>query len=254
MNEFDQTKNHVIEKFESSELIHTPFDHKFVENVFPKDFYKKIISNIPSKSDFVPIVETGLVGKGYSPERFVFNLLDTQLIAKLDLERRNFFRSLLDIILSKELFISITSQFFNTLKKRIDNFSELEKKQLGTSDLKFTKRTALIKDFTKYSLGAHTDAIHKLISFLFYLPSDDNLSKVGTSLYESKKDVIHHRHHSREDTNKLFNKIKTCPFIPNSVLVFPRTHNSFHGVEEVNIEQKERNLLQLNYFFQAYGS
>jgi len=246
----NEIKNYVIEKIKSSEIIHTPFEHKFVENVFPEDFYEKLILNIPNKSDYVPILETGIVGKEYSPERFIFDLLDRQLIEKLDLERINFFRSLLDIIRSKELFNSVTSQFFNTIKKRVADFSEIEKEQFGTSDFKFNIRTSLIKDFTKYSLGAHTDAIHKLISFLFYLPTDDNLSKVGTTLYEPKEEIEHHRHHSKEDTNKLFKKIKTCPFIPNSVFVFPRTHNSFHGVEEVNIEQKERNLLLLNYYFQ----
>ena len=108
----------------------------------------------------------------------------------------------------------------------------------------------MIKDFTKYNLGAHTDGIGKLISFLFYIPSNENLSNIGTSLYKPihKIDENEIGHFTIEDTKNRFKKVKTCPFIPNSLFLFPRTNYSFHGVEEINIYQEERNLLLLNYF------
>ena len=55
-------------------------------------------------------------------------------------------------------------------------------------------------------------------------------------------------HYSEKDTKMLFKKVKTCEFKKNSVLVFPRTNYSYHGVEEVNIHQQERNLLLANFF------
>lgn len=251
MNNQDNTKNCIIENILSTELIHNPFDHKFVENVFPSKFYDELLLNIPNKSDFIPITETGTVGKSYSPERYIFNLLDKQLIAKIDEGKRKFFKNLLDILLSKELFTSVTSQFSKAIDDRLANFTSTEKEKLGTSNFKFTIRIALVKDFTKYALGAHTDTVNKFVTFLFYIPSDDSVSQVGTCLYEPKTTIEHDMHHSSEKTKEFFTKVKTCPFIPNSVLVFPRTQTSFHGVEEVNIEQKERNLLLLNYFFQT---
>ena len=77
------------------------------------------------------------------------------------------------------------------------------------------------------------------------------LKNVGTSLYRANgriddKDLS--KHFSVQETQEKFTKVKTCLFLPNSVFIFPRTTNSFHGVEEVNIEQKERNLLLLNYY------
>ena len=45
-----------------------------------------------------------------------------------------------------------------------------------------------------------------------------------------------------------FELIKKVPFLPNSLLVFPRTNYSFHGVEKINENQSERNLIQLNYY------
>ena len=246
-------KNSLIRNIESSELLDKPFVHKFVENVFPENVYNELINNIPNKSCYVPILDTGTVKKGYSPERYVFNLQDTKILNKLEYDQKLFFNNLLEAIISNELFNSFTFGFSKTIDERLKNLSKTEKQKFGTSNYKFYMRAELVKDFTKYSIGVHTDAIHKLISFLFYLPKDDSLKKIGTSIYEPiKKETDHNvsgQHFSRNSTTKKFKKVKTCPFIPNSVLIFPVTKYSYHGVEEINIQQRERNLLLLNYFF-----
>ena len=69
---------HIIEKIEFSPLINEPFGHKFIKNIFPKEYYQKLLINLPSKSNFIPITETGTVSGNYSSERFVFNLLDKE--------------------------------------------------------------------------------------------------------------------------------------------------------------------------------
>ena len=81
----------------------------------------------------------------------------------------------------------------------------------------------------------------------------NRLREIGTAIYEPiDKEVVNNvsgHHFSSNSTKKYFKKVKTCPFCPNSVLIFPVTKYSYHGVEEINIEQRERNLLLLNYFF-----
>ena len=246
-------KSSLIRNIESSKLMEQPFVHKFVENVFPENVYNELINNIPKKSCYVPIVDTGNVKKGYSLERYVFNLQDTKIMNKLDHDQKSFFNNLLEAIVSNELFNSVTFGFAKTIDERLKNLSEAEKQKLGTSNYKFYMRAELVKDFSKYSLGVHTDAIHKLVSFLFYLPKDDSLREIGTAIYEPiDKEVVNNvsgHHFSSNSTKKYFKKVKTCPFCPNSVLIFPVTKYSYHGVEEINIEQRERNLLLLNYFF-----
>lgn len=59
------------------------------------------------------------------------------------------------------------------------------------------------------------------------------------------------KHQSVESTNNNFTKVKTCKFHPNTLLIFPRTNESFHGVDEINIDSKERDLLLFNYYI--YG-
>tara|TARA_B100001175_G_C19390812_1_gene581334 strand:+ start:102 stop:869 length:768 start_codon:yes stop_codon:yes gene_type:complete len=249
MNTVEDVKKHIINKIASSPLISEPFDHKFVENIFPDNFYNDLLINIPNKKNYVAINKTGRVSSAYSPERFVFNLLDKKELDTIEENKKLFLQDLLKTLLSNDLFSSVTSQFSKTIDYRLANLSETEKETLGESNYKFFIKTSLVKDFTKYSLGAHTDVLTKFVTFLFYIPENDDLKNVGTALYEPINNINSDNHQTKEDTSKNFKKIKTCPFIPNSLLVFPRTNNSFHGVEEVNIEKKERNLMQLNYFF-----
>ena len=243
-------KEHIIDKIKKSELFNNPFAHKFIENIFPIEVYNKLLQSLPDKSSYVPITETGLVSKNYSPERFVIDL-EPKYIEVLENEKKKFLKNLIQILISPELFTIISSQFSLTLNNSIKNFTEKEKQSFGTENFEFTARIMLIKDFTKYSLEAHTDSVNKFITFLFYLPSDDSLIKIGTTLYEkSHKSLTYDKiHYSKDETKKLFAPVKTCPFIPNSLLIFPRSNDSFHGVEEINTMQKERNLLSLNYFF-----
>ncbi len=241
---------HIINKIKKSELFDNPFAHKFVKNIFPIEIYNKLLQSLPDKSFYVPIAETGLVSKNYSPERFVIDLAPKN-IEVLQSEKKSFFKNLIQILISPELFSITSSQFRLALNNTIKNFTEKEKQSFGTEHFEFTARIMLVKDFTKYSLEAHTDSINKFITYLFYLPSNDSLSKIGTTLYEkSQKSLTYDKiHYSKEETKKLFLPVKTCPFIPNSLLIFPRSNDSFHGVEEINTMREERNLLSLNYFF-----
>ena len=135
------------------------------------------------------------------------------------------------------------------MNERLKFLTDKEKEAIGDNPKIYFKST-LVKDFTKYQLGAHTDNFNKIISILFYLPEDDELKSIGTALY-MPNDIIEDglaRHFTREETNKLFTKFKTCEFKRNSVLMFPRTNYSYHGVEEVNINQKERNTYLINFY------
>ena len=49
--------------------------------------------------------------------------------------------------------------------------------------------------------------------------------------------------------SRTFKLEKVAEFLPNSVLIFPRTNISYHGVSSINTGSYERNLLLLNYYF-----
>ena len=239
----------IIKNISKIDIIDEPFGHMFIQNIFPQDYYNELLDNIPKKKYYTAINKTKTVASNYSEERFIFNFTDEKDLNKLTENQKKFFNKLTKIMFSNKLFESITLSFKKIIDNNIQNMSREDKAKFGFPNLKFGFRTALIKDLTQYSLGAHTDGIFKFITFLFYIPSTNELIKNGTALYKPKNEITASKHFSLEETRKNFLKIKTCPFIPNSVLIFPRTARSFHGVEEVNINKKERNLLLLNYNF-----
>ena len=65
----------------------------------------------------------------------------------------------------------MTLNYLMELGEKLDEYEE--KNKIDFPNLKFNFRSTLIKDFTKYSLGAHTDAFSKFITYLFYIPSND---------------------------------------------------------------------------------
>ena len=62
-----QIRDHIIKKILSSPLITEPFGHKFIENIFPENYYQDLLLNLPSKTYYIPITKTGYVPSNYSP-------------------------------------------------------------------------------------------------------------------------------------------------------------------------------------------
>ena len=96
-----QLRDYIINQISSSPLITEPFGHKFIENIFPKNYYQNLLSHLPSKSHYISIKKTGSVPSDYSPERYIFNLLDKEHMDKLNQEKKSFFSELINILLSK---------------------------------------------------------------------------------------------------------------------------------------------------------
>ena len=244
----------VIKNIKDTELSEEPFEHKFVNEVFPKEFYKNLIDNLPHKKDYMPLTNTGTVSKNHPLERFVF-FLNLENINKLEKIKKEPLLELIKIFTSPIFFNTVTDQFKNVIRNRIKNFSQYEIDLLGKDKFEFDIQASLVKDFKKYQLGVHTDTTKKFLSFLFYLPSDKKLIELGTALYKPKKEIDTgpkgNKHIAPSETEKTFNLVKKVPFLPNTLLVFPRTNYSFHGVEKINEDQSERNLIQLNYYFKT---
>ncbi len=244
-------EEHLIKKILNTKVDQAPFEHVFIENIFPNDFYEQLVNNLPNLSEYTAIKDTGTVGQNYSSERYIINFEQNTKFENINFT--NLYNKLINVLTSKKLFDTVSSHFLKSIKKRVENFSEKEKEKFGLSNFKFDLRAALVKDLTKYSLGAHTDSISKYITFLFYLPKDNSIENIGTSLFKPKKERenynFHSNHYTDEETKEIFDEVKMCPFKKNSVLIFPRQPVSFHGVNKVNINKKERDLLLLNYYF-----
>lgn len=229
-------ESHVLYRVANAPLMHHPFPHFHVQEVFPPDFYRELRTRLPELAAYKRLDETGKVAKGAYPERFVCSLAD----------------------LEEEEFASGKGRFWTELNSwlsadafahaLIGKFSQAVAERFGAGiEPRFETDLRLVRDFTNYAITPHTDAPRKLVSLLFYLPADDSMSHLGTSIYVPKDPSLrcegtsHHRFDG-------FRKAATMPFRPNSLFAFFKTDGAFHGVDQIADPGIARDLLLYNIY------
>jgi hypothetical protein len=232
---------HVLQKIEEAEIKATPFPYLVVDNVFPADYYQEILTNLPAESSMKPLGESGRVthegvtGKEVYRERLAL-LFEPDEFNKLDEVRREFWNQLASWLYSNYFLNQLIAKFYAALEPRITKILRAEGELFIKGD------SLIVNDQTNYAIGPHTDNPHRLITLLFYLPKDCSMSNLGTSIYIPKDRAFCDwggPHHKREK----FDLVETVEYLPNRLLMFPKTEKSFHGVEKIERADIKRHLL-----------
>jgi hypothetical protein len=213
-----------------------PFPHFYVENVFPAAFYAILLEKLPAASVYKRLDETGTVPKGMYPDRYICSLEEAE-----EAEFRNGDGEFWETFhgwLSGDTFARLVMHRFR---------AGIQARFGDDVDLRISTDCRLVRDFTHYDIAPHTDTPRKLVSLLFYLPADDRLRHLGTSLYVPRDPARRCEgttHHSFAD----FHKVATAEFRPNSLFAFFKNDLAFHGVEPIEDPGIERNLLLYNIY------
>ena len=224
-------EQHVLDAIGRARLAAEPFPYFQVEDVFPQAFYDRLLGALPPLEAYAPLAETGtLTVAGAYAQRYVVDLRELA-------PHSAFWTEALAWLAGERLATAI-----------LDKFDAAWRERFGP-DTKIGYRVdlRLVRDFTSYSIGPHTDAPQKLVSLLFYLPADARLRALGTSVYRPRDPSFRCEggpHYGFEAFERTF----TAPFLPNSLLGFPKLSRSFHGVEPIADEEVERNLLLYNLY------
>ncbi len=222
---------HVLYKIANATIWPYPFPHIFVRDVFPGEFYEEILRRLPPKDMFTTLKSLGRVGSEYPDTRFVLPFTPNHFTGIAE-PFGSFWREVAGWMLGGDFGSKILPKFAQFLTLR---FGDLNRTQ-------FYDEALLVQDYTTYSLGPHTDSPIKVLSFLYYLPSDESQSHLGTTIYAPKDPQFlcpGGPHHPFE----LFRRVYTMPYLPNSLFAFLKTDNSFHGVEPVTGAEVRRDLL-----------
>ncbi len=207
-----------------------PFPHIYVRDVFPEDYYRQLQAALPPAETYKTLKALGRVGPNYSDARFVMPVTPENAQAMAE-PFRAFWLKLAEWMLVG---------FGPDMLAKFEPF--IQQRFEGGTHMEFYNEALLIQDWTTYSLGPHTDAPRKVLSFLFYLPADDSLAPLGTSIYVPKQPEFQcpgGPHHPFE----MFDRMMTMPYLTNSLFAFVKTHNSFHGVGPITEGSARRDLL-----------
>jgi len=222
---------HALYRIANAPVREYPFPHIVVHDVFPQEFYGELRANLPEQSALKTLGELGRIKGGDYPARLVMPLT-RETIATLPQTQRAFWEHVGNWILGGGFGRAMLAKFEPWLRARLG--------ELGKHD--FSDEVLIVRDLVSYALGPHTDARHKVLSFLFYLPADDSQSHLGTSIYAPNDPQLRCEGGPEHDPRK-FRRIATMPYVPNTLFAFMKTNNSFHGVEPVRGQNVRRDVM-----------
>lgn len=201
---------HVIYKLRNAEVLNYPFPHFFVRDVFPEDFYWRMLTRLPTDETYK--------AESYANRRFA---------SPEDPD-----------------FAPFHSKVFT--QNIIQVFREPFLQRFPEGGAALAPEWRLVRDQQNYKIGPHTDAPWKVISLLFYLPVDHSHENAGTSIFipeDRQQTCPGGPHYAFEG----FKKVWTAPYIPNSCFGFWKTDFSWHGVEQIS-RKMQRDVLLWNLY------
>jgi hypothetical protein len=228
---FSGANLHVLYQIANAPIKPFPYPHIYVQDVFPSDFYRELRARLPPAEAYQDLKALKRVSAGYPDGRLVM-VVTPENVQALPEPSRSFWNATAQWLLGGPFGQVVLSKFAEFLAQRFGDLGQTQ----------FHDEALLVQDYTTYSLGPHTDSPAKVLSFLFYLPPDDSLAHLGTSIYVPKDPRFrcpggpHHRF-------EMFDRMMTAPFLPNTLFAFLKTDNSFHGVEPIQETGVRRDLL-----------
>jgi hypothetical protein len=226
---------HVLDRVAKAEIVKDPFPYAVVDNILPDDYYAEALANFPTAESLRPINETGRVTSTAYRERLVVLFADDEF-ARMTEPQQRFWEEFAGWMYSDLFLNAFVAKFGEALETRLSRI-------LAAEDcLKVRGDALLVNDQTNYAVGPHTDAPHRLVTFLFYLPRDASMRDLGTSVYRAKDPAFTCWGGPHHPFDK-FDFVRTVEFLPNRLLAFPKTERSFHGVEKIERQGINRPLL-----------
>jgi hypothetical protein len=229
------TKSHFYEALERATITEEPFPHLYATDIFPREFYQHVRSSLPAIEQY----------KQYSaryPARYVIDLMPST-VKGLAADVSGFWTDFEGWLNSSELMGHMTRKFGDRLKCCYTDREGLVKAASTPEGITITPQSLLSRDFSRYAIDPHTDAGPKFVVGVFYFPKDGSLLEFGTSIYRPKdaslKDFAKSVRFRRDD----FELVRTMENRPNSLFMFLKTDQSFHGVEQRSYSNVGRDVL-----------
>lgn len=210
-----------------------PFEYTIIHNVFPVDVYDAIQANLPPSESYISMSQKRTANPSAQQSRTRLNLTSPEFL-RLPETQRECWATVRDAICDPKFVNLVFERFASGLSSRY-----------GTARIEARVRVELFRDFAGYQILPHTDAPHKIFTFIFYLPGESVNMDLGTAVYVPKDRSI-----TDENSNQLplemFDETKRAPFIPNTLFGFMKSERSFHGRPLIEADV-ERNMINCTF-------
>jgi hypothetical protein len=191
---------HVTDRIAAAPMCETPWRHLHVTEVFPADFYARLVRGLPKPHQLQPLSYKTTM-------RHVMNFYDDMGVTNT----------------------KVPPQWCEVRDELFDPLREILEARFGIRGSYI--RGSVVYDRPGYELGPHTDMPDTTITALFYLPKDDSTKHMGTVLVRGRDPDRAGRDHA---WGPEFSPVVEVPYVPNSALFFQRTDASFHAVRKTD--------------------
>jgi len=229
--------DYILGRISATPVTEHPFPYMVVDKIFPEPYFQTALENFPADEQMLSISETGRTGAAYR-DRLV-TLFIPEHFERLEQATRDFWLGFADWLHSEQFINGVIDKFWPHVACRLADLDALNQ------GIKVHGDALIVSDKTNYAIGPHTDVARRLITFLFYLPKDESLASLGTSIYTPKNPYFE-SDGSKHFPFEQFDKLTTISFLPNRALIFVRNNRSFHGVEPITMENPARHLVIYN--------
>ena len=226
----DRTVKHLVERVRAAHVEAWPFQHFYVEDIFPDDVYRQIIANLPTKASYLPFNAKKWKNDQGESTRDRLCLSEGEL-GRIDDTRRPFWSSLNEALESDAFRRAVYAKLGGDIAIRLGCTEQAVPEQAAYPNI------MLIRDYQDYRIKPHPDGQPRVVTMQFYLPGDGTPDDLGTSLYV--KQPLPYRLVGRK-----YKEIKRFPFKPNSAYAIAVNdcpqRQSYHGRELITASQTAR--------------
>ena len=233
--------SHMVGRIESCLTENHPFQHVYLENVFPDGIYAEIRKRLPIRDCYVPFnIKKHVNDRGESTRDMLF--LSQGGLNQITEDDKEFWQDILEALHSSVLQQAIYQKFADDISIR------LECDPLEVKNQESWVNTILVRDFENYELKPHPDGHPRVVTLMFYLAEDDSHQDLGTSLYKEVP-LLKRPFYGR------FKEIKRAPYRPNSCFAFAVNDSplrrSWHGRELITAKNVIRDSIIVEWLYNA---
>jgi hypothetical protein len=226
----NQMIDHILKKIKNTQLLSSPYDHVIIDNFIPNKDYKLLAEelndiNLKESDNSESVDYWTEKGEGVGERICSF------------VKEEDSFPNWLTINNFSSKWIKDQRKIFQALCEKFnveDSYEYLD--------------FSICKDETNYKIQPHTDQPHNFFTLLFYCPTTTKNKELGLSIFEEGSGDVYL---TRDGEHRTLKEVKKAEFLPNRLICFKRTENSWHAVDHKNNTlQGSRNSFQIFFMKQ----